>query len=65
MRWTDIDDIVEALEDAHPEAELETLRFTRLHKWVTDLLDFEDDPGRSNERILEAIQAKWIALRND
>ena len=29
-----------------------------------ELPDFEDDPGRSNEKILEAIQAAWIEERD-
>jgi len=32
-------------------------------KWVQDLPDFADDPNRSNEKILEAIQAAWIEER--
>lgn len=33
---------------------------TDLHRWVTELEGFDDDPNRSNEKILEAIQAAWI-----
>ena len=36
------------------------IRFTDLHQWVTELDEFEDDPERSNEKILEAIQMTWI-----
>jgi FeS assembly protein IscX len=36
------------------------IRFTDLHRWVTELPDFADDPQRSNEKILEAIQMAWI-----
>jgi FeS assembly protein IscX len=31
---------------------------------VLALPDFEDDANRSNEKILEAIQAAWIAERD-
>jgi FeS assembly protein IscX len=31
---------------------------------VLELPDFEDDPNRSNEKILEAIQAAWIEERD-
>jgi len=34
-----------------------------LHRWVLELPDFADEPGRSNEKILEAIQAAWIEER--
>jgi len=60
LRWTDIQDIAIELEETHPEADNVNLRFTDLHRWVTELADFEDDPNRSNEKILEAIQAAWI-----
>ena len=40
------------------------LRFTDLWKWVQELPDFDDDPNRSNEKILEAIQAAWLEERD-
>ncbi len=60
MRWTDIEDIAIALHDGHPEVDPRRIRFTDLHRWVTELEEFDDDPERSNEKILEAIQAAWI-----
>ena len=64
LRWTDVQDIAIELEDAHPEADVVNLRFTDLHRWVTELPGFEDDPNRSNEKILEAIQMAWIDERS-
>jgi FeS assembly protein IscX len=64
LRWTDVREIAIELEEAHPDADNVNLRFTDLHKWVTALSGFEDDPGRSNEKILEAIQAAWIEERD-
>ncbi|MGL4371966.1 MAG: Fe-S cluster assembly protein IscX [Alphaproteobacteria bacterium] len=64
LKWTDIEEIAELLEEAHPEVDLMSLRFTDLWGWVQQLPDFSDDPARSNERILEAIQAAWIIERN-
>ena len=60
MKWTDTQDVAIALADAHPEVDPRTLRFTDLHRWVCDLDEFDDDPKRSGEKILEAIQAAWI-----
>ena len=60
LKWTDVNDIAIELYDAHPDVDPLTVRFTDLHKWVMDLPDFDDDPNRSGERILEAIQAAWI-----
>ena len=63
MKWTDIYQIAIALEEEYPEQDIETLRFTDLHKWVVHLPGFDDDPRHSNERILEAIQAAWLEER--
>lgn len=59
--WTDINLIAEDLLEAHPEVDPQMVRFTDLHRWVCELPDFEDDPKRSNEKILEAIQAAWMS----
>jgi FeS assembly protein IscX len=64
LRWTDVQDIAVELEERHPQADNVNLRFTDLHRWVMELPGFEDDPNRSNEKILEAIQAAWIAERD-
>jgi FeS assembly protein IscX len=60
MKWTDTLEIAMALADRHPEVDPQTVRFTDLHRWVTELPDFDDDPARSGEKILEAIQMAWI-----
>ena len=60
MKWTDTQDIAIALAEKHPGVEPLYVRFTELHRWVMELEGFDDDPGRSGEKILEAIQATWI-----
>ena len=65
MKWTDIIDIAIELEENHPDKDNINLRFTDLHKWVLELKDFDDEPDKSNEKILEAIQAAWIEERDD
>ncbi|HEY4074728.1 MAG TPA: Fe-S cluster assembly protein IscX [Herbaspirillum sp.] len=60
MKWTDTQKIAEDLYDKHPDIDPKTIRFTDLHKWVMELPGFDDDPNRSGEKILEAIQAAWI-----
>ena len=63
IKWTDIEEIVIALEEQHPDADILNLRFTDLWQWVQDIPHFADDPSRSSERILEAIQMAWIKER--
>jgi FeS assembly protein IscX len=60
MKWTDTLEIAIALAETHPEVDPSTLRFTDLYKWVLELPGFDDDPKRSGEKILEAIQQAWI-----
>ena len=60
MKWTESLEIALALIDAHPEVDPLTVRFTDLKNWVEALADFEDEPDRCGERILEAIQMCWI-----
>ncbi len=60
LKWTDTLDIALELDEAHPDVDPQQIRFTDLHQWVCDLEDFDDDPERSGEKILEAIQMTWI-----
>ena len=60
MKWTDSLEIAIALSEAHPAVDPLTVRFTDLFKWVQELDDFDDDPERCGEKILEAIQMAWI-----
>ena len=60
MKWTDTQEIAIALYDQFPDVDPKTVRFTDLHKWVMALPGFDDDPNRSGEKILEAIQMAWI-----
>ena len=60
MKWTESLEIALALIDAHPEVDPLTVRFTDRKNWVEALADFDDEPDRCGERILEAIQMCWI-----
>ena len=58
--WRDAEDIGIALSEKHPDMDPLTVRFTDLHRYVTELPDFSDDAKASNEKILEAIQMAWL-----
>jgi FeS assembly protein IscX len=60
MKWTDTLDIAIELAESKPDVDPKTIRFTDLHAWVMALPGFDDDPQRSGEKILEAIQQAWI-----
>ena len=59
LTWSSFEDIAIALSEKYPDVDPLTVRFTDLHKWIVDLPDFKDDPARSNESKLEAIQMAW------
>lgn len=63
MRWTDAREIAENLYDEHPDVDPLKLRFTELHALVMALDDFDDDPEKSNEAILEDILQAWLDER--
>jgi len=60
MKWTDSRDIAIALAEKFPDRDPKAVNFVDLRDWVLGLEGFDDDPKRSGEKILEAIQAMWI-----
>lgn len=64
LTWNDAQAIAEALVERHPDVDPRYIRFTDLHRWICTLPDFVDEPGASNEHILEAIQMAWIGETN-
>jgi len=60
MKWTDTLEIAIALSEKYPDTDPLTVRFTDLFEWVQGLDEFDDDPKRCGEKILEAIQMAWI-----
>jgi FeS assembly protein IscX len=59
LTWNDPEDIGILLSEIYPDINPLDLRFTDLHKYVTELPGFKDDPKKSNEGKLEAIQMAW------
>jgi FeS assembly protein IscX len=65
LTWDDSEDIALRLIEEHPDVNPLQVRFTDLHRWVTAMQDFEDNPQASNEGKLEAIQMAWLAEYRD
>jgi FeS assembly protein IscX len=59
LTWDHTEDIALELLERHPDTDPLTVRFTDLHKWITELPEFKDDPAKSTEGKLEAIQMAW------
>ena len=60
LDWHDTREIAIELAEAHPDVDPQYVRFTDLHAWIVALEEFEGDPEKSSEGILEAIQMTWI-----
>ena len=60
ITWTDIQDIAIELSGVHEDVDPRYINFVDLRNWVIALPDFNDDPERCGEKILEAIQSAWI-----
>lgn len=65
LTWQDREEIAFQLAEKFPDKDPLTIRFTDLHKWITELPGFADDPKLSNEKILEAIQMAWYEEYQD
>ena len=65
LTWDRIDDIAFALWEKFPEQDPLKVRFTDLLQWITELEGFNDDPAKSNEGKLEAIQMAWLEEYQD
>ena len=63
LKWKDAPPIAEELDDNEPALEPVTLRLSELRERVLALPDFDDDPEKSNEPILEAILQAWLDER--
>ena len=60
IKWTDSREIALALAEKFPGIDPNRINFVDLRNWVLALEGFNDDPKRSGEKILEAIQMAWI-----
>jgi len=65
ITWNDAEEIGIQLQEKYPDLDPLTVRFTDLHRYVTELPDFADDPTKSNESKLEAIQMAWYEEYKD
>jgi len=65
LTWDQRENIAIALYEKFPDVDPTHIRFTDLHKWITELEDFSDDPKASNEAKLEAIQMAWLEEYQD
>lgn len=65
LTWDNAEDIGIELQEAYPDLDPLTVRFTDLRNYVLGLPDFGDDASASSEGKLEAIQMAWYEEYKD
>lgn len=65
LTWTDTEEIALQLLEKFPDVDPLSVRFTDLFRWVTELEGFTGETTGSKEKILEAIQMKWLEEKQD
>lgn len=65
LKWTDTEEIAFRLIDQYPKQDPLRVKFTELHRYVTSLPDFMDNPKKSTESLLESIQMRWYEERQE
>ena len=57
--WVRLAEALGGWQEKYPDVEPYSVRFTDLHRYITELPGFVGDPMKSTESILEAIQSAW------
>jgi FeS assembly protein IscX len=60
LKWVDTLDIAIELDEKYPDEDPQWINFVDLRNLVLALEEFDDDPDKVNEKILESIQQNWI-----
>ena len=60
LKWTDVQEIAIELAESKADVDPRFVNFVDLHRWVMELPNFADEPGRGGEKVPEAIQSAWI-----
>ena len=59
LDWESSHALALALNEAHPDADLEHLGLEQLNVWILELPSFVDDPALANDRILTDVLRDW------
>lgn len=65
MHWSDVEDIVEELEEMYSEEDIPENNLIELKEMVFSLHKFEDKEIEVDNSVLENILEEWLSFRND
>lgn len=60
LKWVDVQEIAIQLANNYPDLNPLQINFVELRQKVMNLGNFDDDPNRCGEKVLEAIQSAWL-----
>ncbi len=63
MKWTDVDEIADALNAGHPLLDPVLIPYSDLLEMVVELDDFKDDPEIADDYTLESIHKAWVGRK--
>lgn len=59
LYWESTYEIVLALQQTHPDVDLQQVGLHQLYQWIIGLPNFADDPALVNDGILNDILREW------
>lgn len=59
LYWDASLEIVFALQEAHPDVDVDSIGIEELYHWIIELPNFADDPEFANDGILTDILREW------
>lgn len=62
LKWSDIDDLAQALENLYPETDLSVLEYDELRRLVAGVKDFNDETVPDDDD-MEAVINAWINIQ--
>lgn len=65
MQWSDIEEIVDNLEENFPEEDIYELKAADIEEMVRSLNDFEDQETQVTKKILNDILEAWMEFREE
>ena len=66
LTWSNSEELAEILYTKYGKTfDPLNVRFTELHRMITELPEFCDDPEKSTEKKLENIQMQWFEMFED
>lgn len=65
MRWEDVEELAQQLEENYEDEEIPENDLPYIHEMILSLQNFEDHDSDPDTLILERVLEQWIEIRNE